>query len=162
LFNSTTTILIIFSSILLSSPAIGDLAPDFTLPDESNIRHSLSNYRGKNVILYFYPKDNTPGCTKEACSFRDSYEEIIELNTIIFGVSYDKPSKHKNFKSNFSLPFTLLSDVEGVVTKAYNANGWFFPKRKTYLIDSTGIIVKIYEKVDISNHTKDIIEFLSN
>ena len=155
-------ITIIFFSLMFSNPIIGELAPDFTLPDETNTNHTLSKYRGKNIILYFYPRDNTPGCTKEACSFRDSYSEIIELNTIIFGVSYDKPSKHQGFKSKFSLPFTLLSDIDGAVTKLYDANGWFFPKRKTYLIDPNGVIVKVYEKVDISNHTKDIIDFLSN
>jgi len=151
-----------FLSLAFSNPIIGELAPDFILPDESNTNHTLSNYRGKNVILYFYPRDNTPGCTREACSFRDLYSEIIELNTIIFGVSYDKPSKHQRFKSKFSLPFTLLSDIDGSVSKLYNADGWFFPKRKTYLIDSSGVIVQVYEKVDISNHTKDIIDFLSN
>ena len=141
---------------------LGKMAPGFTLPDQSNVNHTLSDYRGKNIILYFYPKDSTPGCTKEACSFRDSYIEITNLNTIIFGISYDSTQKHKYFKSKLSLPFTLLSDSKGDVTKSYNANGWFFPKRKTYIIDSEGVIVKIYDKVDISSHTKDIIEFLSN
>ena len=150
------------SSFLYGESLLGKIAPDFTLPDQSNINHTLSDYRGKNIVLYFYPKDSTPGCTKEACSFRDSYKEISNLNTIIFGISYDSPRKHQYFKNKLSLPFTLLSDIDGSISKSYNASGWFFPKRKTYIIDTTGIIIKIYDKVDISSHTKDIIEFLSN
>ena len=158
LFIATQLIL----SFAFGDSLLGKMAPDFTLLDQSNVSHTLSDYRGKNIVLYFYPKDSTPGCTKEACTFRDSYIEITNLNAIIFGVSYDSTEKHKYFKSKLSLPFTLLSDSKGDVTKSYNANGWFFPKRITYIIDTKGVIAKIYDKVDISSHTKDIIDFLSN
>lgn len=160
--NFRKHIILLLLTQLLPALKIGDIAPEFSLYDESNQKHTLSDYDGKNVILYFYPKDNTPGCTKEACSFRDTFKQITELNSIILGVSYDSIDKHKSFKSKYSLPFTLLSDSTGSVTKLYGANGWFFPKRKTYIIDKNGVIIEIYNKVDISTHIKDIVELLSH
>ena len=153
--------------ILLSSSAFSQLtiniqAPDFTLSDANGISHTLSDYQGQFVILYFYPKDNTPGCTKEACSFRDSFSEIRSQNAIILGVSWDSSKNHASFTEKYSLPFTLLSDIKGNVAKAYKAAGWFVPKRYTYIIDPKGEIVKVYTKFDISAHSEEIITFIQS
>jgi len=157
--------IIFLIAILATSSAqlkINIPAPDFTLNDANGIEHTLSDYKGQFVILYFYPKDNTPGCTKEACSFRDSFSEIKALNATILGVSWDSSKKHASFAEKYSLPFTLLSDTKAVVSKAYGAAGWFIPKRYTYIIDPNGIIVNVYTKIDISAHSAEIISFIQN
>ena len=136
------------------------LAPDFTLPDKFGNEKSLSDYRGQFVILYFYPMDNTPGCTLEACTFRDNYQGITALNAVVIGISWDTTTKHINFANKYKLPFTLLSDTKGIVSKRYDATGWFFPKRITYIIDPGGKILKVYENFDISTHSNAIISFL--
>ena len=136
------------------------MAPDFTLTDANGIPHTLTDYQGQFVILYFYPKDNTPGCTKEACSFRDSFSEIRAQNATILGVSWDSSKKHASFSKKHNLPFTLLSDINGDVTDVYKAAGWFMPKRYTYIIDPKGEIVNVYKKFDISSHSENIIKFL--
>ena len=156
----------IFLSILLittgfSQLKVNTVAPNFTLTDAAGIPHTLSDYQGQFVILYFYPKDNTPGCTKEACSFRDNFSQIRAQNASILGVSWDSSEKHASFSKKHSLPFTLLSDIEGDVTELYKAAGWFMPKRYTYIIDPGGQIIKIYTKFDISSHSENIIKFLS-
>ena len=153
--------------ILLTSSGFSQLttniqAPDFTLSDANGISHTLSDYQGQFVILYFYPKDNTPGCTKEACSFRDSFSEIRAQNATILGVSWDSSKNHVSFTEKYSLPFTLLSDIKGNVAKAYKAAGWFMPKRYTYIIDPKGEIVKVYTKFDISAHSEEIITFIQS
>ena len=155
----------IFFTILLlttgfSQLTVNTVAPDFTLIDAAGISHTLSDYRGQFIILYFYPKDNTPGCTKEACNFRDSFSQIRAQNAIILGVSWDSSEKHASFSEKYNLPFTLLSDIKGDVTEAYKAAGWFMPKRYTYIIDPVGKIVNIYKKFDISSHSENIIKFL--
>ena len=134
----------IFLTILLlitsgfSQLKINTIAPDFTLTDAIGNPHTLSNYQGQFVILYFYPKDNTPGCTKEACSFRDSFSQIRAQNATILGVSWDSSERHASFSKKYNLPFTLLSDIKGDVTEEYKAAGWFMPKRYTYIIDPKG------------------------
>ena len=155
----------IFFTILLlttgfSQLKVNTIAPDFTLTDGAGISHTLSDYRGQFIILYFYPKDNTPGCTKEACSFRDNFSQIRAQNATILGVSWDSSEKHASFSEKYNLPFTLLSDIKGDVTEAYEAAGWFMPKRYTYIIDPLGKIVNIYKKFDISSHSENIIKFL--
>ena len=146
----------------LSQLKVNTIAPDFTLDDANGISHTLSDYQGQFVILYFYPKDNTPGCTMEACNFRDNFSEFRAQNAIILGVSWDSSKNHASFTEKYSLPFTLLSDNQGDVSKKYDAAGWFMPKRYTYIIDPKGEIVKVYTKFDISAHSEEIITFIQN
>jgi peroxiredoxin Q/BCP len=133
----------------------GTKAPEFTLADQNGEMHSLSDYRGQKVILYFYPKDSTAGCTKEACGFRDRYPDIREKGAVILGVSKDSVKSHKNFEEKQELPFTLLSDPDKEVIQLYDV--WqektmygkkvFGVERSTYLIDEDGVIIKTYRKV---------------
>jgi len=135
----------------------GDLAPDFSLLDQAGVSQKLSTYRGSKVVVYFYPKDDTPGCTKEACSIRDDYA-LFEQNGIkVLGVSYDAPQSHLLFAEKYKLPFTLLSDTDKAVSKLYGTNGLFFSSRKTFLIDEQGIIRKIYEHVTVTGHGAEIL-----
>ena len=145
---------------------IGDIAPDFELPGSDGKNHKLSDYKGKKVILYFYPKDNTPGCTTEACDFRDNFKAIGDLNTIILGISKDNLNSHNKFIEKFNLHFVLLSDEEQVVCKLYDVikeKNMFGKKvmgieRSTFLIDENGLLIKEYRKVKVKGHVEAIIE----
>ena len=140
---------------------VGMKAPDFSLPDENGVNHKLSDYLGKRVILYFYPKDNTPGCTAQACGFSDLYPQISEKDAVVLGVSKDSIKSHKNFKEKFNLGFTLLSDSELEVIKLYDV--WKEKKlygkvsmgvlRTTYLIDENGIIINANDKVKAKDNS---------
>ena len=144
---------------------IGTKAPDFTLPDENGTLHTLEEYRGKKVILYFYPKDNTPGCTKQACGFSEMYPMFLEKGAVVLGVSKDSVASHKKFKEKYNLAFTLLSDSELSVIQAYDV--WKEKKnygkvsmgvvRTTYLIDEEGVIVKAYDKVKAAEDAAKMI-----
>lgn len=144
---------------------IGIKAPAFTLPDENGTLHTLEEYRGKKVILYFYPKDNTPGCTKQACGFSEMYPMFLEKGAIVLGVSKDSVASHKKFKEKYNLAFTLLSDPELSVIQAYDV--WKEKKnygkvtmgvvRTTYLIDEEGVIVKAYDKVKAAEDAAKMI-----
>ena len=133
----------------------GTMAPEFTLPDQNGTIHTLKEYRGKKVILYFYPKDNTAGCTKQACGFRDLYPQFTEKGAVVLGVSKDSVASHKKFKEKYQLSFPILSDTELQVIQAYDV--WKEKKlygkvsmgvvRTTYLIDENGIISKAFGKV---------------
>lgn len=146
----------------------GHPAPNFTLLDEDENKHSLSDYRGKPVVLYFYPKDDTPGCTKEACGFRDDYSDYIDAGVEILGVSPDTPKSHSKFKSKYDLPFHLLADTEKEVLKAYDA--WGIKKssgreyegvlRTTFLIDPQGNIAKVFKNVKPADHSAEILQAL--
>ena len=136
---------------------IGDNAPDFTLLDQNNIEHTLSDYIGKKIVVYFYPKDDTPGCTKEACSIRDNINAFEENDITVLGISYDSPKSHKKFAEKYNIPFTLLSDSNKSIAEAYNSNGFLMAKRNTFLIDPEGEIFKIYKKVDVTTHTDKIL-----
>jgi len=150
-------------SFSLCNLKVGDLAPDFKLQDQNAIYHTLKQYRGNNVVLYFYPKDFTPGCTKQACSLRDINAELLNRNTIVFGVSYDSNKKHANFSNKHNLNFSLLSDASKSIAKLYNANSCFFlHKRKTYVIDSNGIIAYIIDPVNIQTHNSIILSVLDS
>jgi peroxiredoxin Q/BCP len=148
--------------------AIGTKAPDFSLPDENGQVHSLTDYAGKKVILYFYPKDNTSGCTKQACGFRDLYPQFVEKNAVVLGVSKDSVASHQKFKEKFSLLFTLLSDVEKQAIVAYDVwkekNNYGVKSmgvvRTTYLIDENGVIVKAQEKVKAEQNPADMLAAL--
>ena len=147
---------------------VGSKAPDFTLPDQNGEKHSLSDYKGKKVILYFYPKDNTSGCTKQACGFSERYPQIREKGAIVLGISKDSVASHKKFEEKYGLAFTLLSDTELEVIKAYDC--WKEKKnygkvsmgvlRTTYLIDEKGIIVKAMDKVKAADNPQQMLEEL--
>lgn len=131
------------------------IAPDFTLLDESGVAHNLSDYIGDHVLLYFYPKDDTPGCTKQACAIRDAYDEFEKKGIQVIGISADSPESHKKFKAKYKLPFTLLSDKKKEVINIYGGT-----KRVSYLIDPMGFIVKTYPKVDPATHAETILKDL--
>lgn len=146
----------------------GNPAPDFTLPDETGASRRLSDFRGQPVVLYFYPKDDTPGCTTEACDFRDGYGTYQRAGVVILGISPDTPKKHTKFKEKYALPFTLLADEGHKVADVYGVWG---PKkmmgreyegilRTTFLIDKEGKIVKVFEKVRPEGHAREVIEAL--
>jgi len=137
---------------------IGQLAPDFSLKDQNDSLHALSNYRGQKMAIYFYPKDNTPGCTKEACSIRDIFSILKENNIKILGISYDNAENHRSFINKHKLPFDLLSDLDKSVSKQYCAKGWFMPQRKTILINEKGVIVYIFEEVNVGEHGLEIFK----
>lgn len=144
----------------------GDKAPKFSLYDDTGTLKSLDDFAGKKIVLYFYPKDNTPGCTKEACSLRDSYSIFSKNNVAIIGISYDSVEKHKKFKEQHHLPFPLLSDPSKEVAKKYGASyKWLFftapiPRRMTFIIDGQGNITKILRNVDVTTHTEKIVSIL--
>ena len=136
------------------------LAPDFTLPDQNGTVHSLSGYRGQWVLVYFYPKDDTPGCTKEACSFRDNLPNFDKLNVKVLGISADKPESHAKFVNKYGLNFTLLADPNRSAIKSYDAGG-LTTKRISYLIDPSGHIYKIYPKVKPIEHAEEVLADLA-
>lgn len=146
----------------------GTTAPDFALQDETGTTRRLSDYQGKPLVLYFYPKDDTPGCTKEACAFRDDYSAYQEAGLEILGVSPDSPGSHKKFKEKYQLPFTLLADQDHKVADAFGVWGpkKFMGKsyegvlRTTFLINEQGEIVRVYENVKPSEHSAEILEDL--
>ncbi len=137
--------------------SVGTTAPAFTVKDTHGNTVSLSDYQGKTVVLYFYPKDDTPGCTKEACSFRDSYSEYQGKDIVVFGVSMDDEVSHQAFTDKFSLPFPLLADVEGALTSAYDVSGGGYSKRVTFVIDGAGKISKVYDSIKTDTHAADIL-----
>lgn len=139
--------------------AVGSMAPDFTLPDQNGKTHTLSSYRGHRVALYFYPKDETPGCTAEACSIRDGRQQLEDAGIVVLGISHDTPESHREFVKKHGLNFTLLSDTKKEVSTKYGANGWLgMAARYTYLIDEQGKIVAILKEVNVSDHADEIIE----
>lgn len=147
---------------------IGTPAPDFTLPDQNGAPHTLSDYRGRRVILYFYPKDNTSGCTKQACGFAQLYPQFMEKGAVVLGVSKDSVASHKRFEQNHGLPFTLLSDEDRAVIQAYDV--WKEKKnygkvtmgvvRTTYLIDESGVIVRALGNVKAADNPAQMLEAL--
>ncbi len=147
---------------------VGQNAPEFSLSDQKGDKHSLKDYKGRWVLLYFYPRDNTPGCTKEACAIRDSYPGFEKLNIKVFGVSTDSVERHEKFASKFELPFTLLSDHEKKTVEDYNVwrlkkmagREYFGILRMSFLIDPDGKIAKIYPKVKPAEHAAQVLDDL--
>jgi len=137
---------------------IGTMAPEIAAPDQNGIEHKLSDYKGRWVLLYFYPRDNTPGCTTEACSLRDNYPHFKKIDAVVLGVSTDSIASHEKFVQKFNLPFTLLADFDRRVVKDYEADGLF--KRVSYLIDPEGKIAKSYEKVKPAEHAEAVLHDL--
>ena len=148
----------------------GILAPDFTLQDENGSPRRLSDYRGNPVVLYFYPKDDTPGCTTEACNFRDDYSAYDQESVTILGVSPDTSMKHAKFKAKYNLPFTLLADIDHRICDLYGV--WALKKfmgreymgvlRTTFLIDPTGMIQKVFENVKPADHSEEVLQALKS
>lgn len=141
-------------------------APLFTLPDESGTLHSLADYQGKWVVVYFYPKDDTPGCTVEACAMRDARDDLMNLGAEVIGISKDEPDAHEKFKSKYNLNFTLLSDPDAAVITAYGAWGkkQFGREgilRKTFIINPDGDVVKVYGRVTPLGHGDQVVAELS-
>jgi len=143
---------------------IGDDAPSFTLPDSQGNQINSNDFKGKWIVLYFYPKDDTPGCTAEACHFRDDLKLLESLGAKVIGISIDDSFSHKKFAEKYNLPFPLLSDASGEVASRYGALNNFLviklAKRYTYLINPQGKIEKIYLSVDTSKHSQEIIDDL--
>ncbi len=145
-------------------PKLGEAAPDFELPDQNGVTHGLKEYAGKWLVLYFYPKDDTPGCTQEACAFRDDLHQIEAMGAKVVGISVDDSDSHAEFAKKYHLPFPLLADKSTAVAARYgallNLGVFKVAKRYTFLIDPQGKIAKVYEKVETSKHSKEIIDDL--
>jgi peroxiredoxin Q/BCP len=143
----------------------GIQAPDFSLPDENDTIRRLSDFRGRTVVLYFYPKDDTPGCTTEACAFRDDYSAYVTADVVILGVSPDSAKSHDKFKAKFNLPFPLLADKDHLICEKYGVCGlkknygheYEGVLRTTFLIDTNGRIIKVFEKVKPSDHSAEVL-----
>ncbi len=146
----------------------GSLAPDFTLLDQNGETHTLSGYRGRWVLVYFYPKDDTPGCTKEACGIRDNFSEFERLNAKVLGISTDTVNSHGKFAEKYSLPFTLLADDGQEVVEQYGVWGektsfgktYFGTRRTSFLVDPEGKIARVYEKVKPDGHAMEVVQDL--
>ncbi|OGO31104.1 MAG: peroxiredoxin [Chloroflexi bacterium RBG_16_54_18] len=150
--------------------SMGTIAPDFTLLDETGTPRRLSDYRGQPVVLYFYPRDDTPGCTTEACGFRDDYDNYQRAGVTILGVSPDSPQKHTKFKEKYHLPFSLLADTEHEVCELYGVWGRkkFMGRefdgvfRTTFLIGADGVIIQVFENVKSDGHSAEILQALGS
>ena len=168
---AVVTAVIIFAALFVARtaragelPEVGQAAPDFKLPDQHGKQHALQDYRGKYLVLYFYPKDDTPGCTQEACAFRDDMNQLTELGAQVIGVSVDDSESHAEFARKYHLPFPLLADKNGDVAASYgallNLGIIKLARRFTFLLDPKGNIVREYLSVETSRHSKEIIEDL--
>ena len=146
----------------------GTKAPDFELPDQNGVMHTLKEYRGKKVVLYFYPKDNTPGCTRQACGFGELYPQFLEKDAVVIGISRDSTASHKKFEEKYNLPFVLLSDVNLEAIQAYDVwkeKNMYGKKtmgvvRTTYLIDEEGVITKAFGKVKAAENPGQMLSQL--
>jgi len=158
---TATALLLMGTSSLAEQVQMGDPAPDFELKDQGGQLHSIEDYRGNWVALYFYPKDDTPGCTTEACEFRDNIFAFKHLNCQILGISLDDVESHKAFAEKYSLPFPILADSAGTTADAYGVKskymGMSVAKRQTFLIDPEGNIAKHYETVDPDSHSQEVL-----
>lgn len=145
---------------------VGDSAPDFAAKNQDGEIVKLSDLRGRRVVLYFYPKDDTPGCTKEACSFRDANQIYADKNIEVLGVSTDDEASHRKFISKFDLPFALLADTDKTIVESYGVYGeksmygkkYLGVNRRTFLIDEQGVIKKIFDKVNVSEHADEVLK----
>lgn len=140
--------------------AVGTDAPEFTVKDTNGNTVSLSDFAGKTVVLYFYPKDDTPGCTKQACSFRDSISEYQNKDAVVLGVSADDEVSHQQFTQKYNLNFPLLADTDKKLIKAYDVDGGGYAKRVTYVIDGNGKIIHVDSSVNTTTHASDVLAAL--
>jgi peroxiredoxin Q/BCP len=149
----------------MTMPTVGQRAPDFSLPDQDGVIHGLSGYKGKWVLLYFYPKDNTPGCTIEACTIRDQFKDFQKIGAVVLGVSTDSVKSHKKFADGFNVPFTLLADEHKEVVGRYGVFGekkmmgrtYMGIRRTSFLINPGGKIAKVYERVKPEKHAAEVL-----
>jgi thioredoxin-dependent peroxiredoxin len=146
------------------TPRTGDLAPGFSLPDQHGKMHALADFRNKWLVLYFYPKDDTPGCTEQACTFRDDWHKLASMGAVVVGVSVDDVASHAAFAKKFSLPFPLLADTKGDVAarygSIYNLGLIKFARRNTFLIDPEGRIARVYLSASTSENSREVIDDL--
>ena len=160
-----TLILITFQINAHADKWQGKAAPNFDLPDQNGIFHTLKEYRGKWLVLYFYPKDDTPGCTTEAKNFTSDYKAIEKLGAVVVGASLDNIESHKKFAAKYNIPYTLLADKDEVMATAYdvvkNIPLMHYAKRQTFIINPQGVIAKFYEDVTASEHSQQVINDLS-
>jgi peroxiredoxin Q/BCP len=143
------------------SVEIGKPAPAFTLPASGGSEISLSDFKGKTVVVYFYPKDDTPGCTKEACDFRDSWTRVTGAGAVVLGVSADTVESHDKFKKKYELPFPLLSDRDHKMSEAYGTKGALGTERATFVIAPDGTVKDIFRKVKVSGHVDEVLEAIA-
>ena len=166
-FKSTITasaiaLLLALSSSSIAGLKVGNKAPNFSLQDQNNLTHTLSDYEGQWIVLYFYPKDDTPGCTTQACDFRDAVKRIITSKAVLFGLSLDSVRSHKLFAEKYNLPFSLLADETGEVSELYDSLSSFFKvaNRNTFIVDPEGNIAKIYLSVNPKTHSEMVLNDL--
>ncbi|MGZ3688842.1 MAG: peroxiredoxin [Bdellovibrionota bacterium] len=158
--KKSALILLFAGSFLSMALAPGEAAPEISAKNQEGKLIHLSDYRGKFVLLYFYPKDDTPGCTKEACSFRDETAKIKSLNTVVLGVSRQDEKSHREFRAKYHIPFDLLVDADGAVSKAYGVGtmpGIGLTRRQSILIGPDGRVIHFYESVDPAHHTQEVL-----
>ena len=163
----TVILMFVFSMTSFAQLKVGDKAPDFTANDQDGKKISLHDYVGKKVVLYFYPKDFTGGCTEEACNLRDNNDELVKAGYVILGISSDDETSHKSFKDKYSLPFSLLADTDKSINQKYgvwiekerDGKKFMGTARTTFLIDEKGVIFNIINKVDTKQHASQILKF---
>jgi len=157
-------VFLITSSPSIATPKVGEKAPNFSLQDQDNITHTLSDYEGQWIVLYFYPKDDTPGCTTQACDFRDAVKRIIASKAMVFGLSLDSVASHKLFAEKYNLPFSLLADETGEISELYDSLRKLlgYAKRNTFIVDPKGNIAKIYLSVDPKTHSQMVLSDLES
>jgi len=145
---------------------VGNPAPDFKLKDEQGNLRPRGEFLGRKLVIYFYPKDDTPGCRREACSFRDEYQTLVAAGIQVLGISYDSPESHRKFKEKYQLPFILLSDETREAARAYGAYapilGYLSPRRYTFLVNEQGIIIKIFIRVRVAEHAGEVLTAFKN
>ena len=161
---SVIAFLLALSSSSIAGLKVGDKAPNFALQDQNDITHNLSDYEGQWIVLYFYPKDDTPGCTTQACDFRDAVKRIIASKAVLFGLSVDSVRSHKFFAEKYNLPFSLLADETGEVSELYDSLSSFFKvaNRNTFIVDPEMNIVKIYLSVKPKTHSEMVLNDLNS
>ncbi len=157
----TVMLLAIYGSAAIANPEVGTAAPDFRLQDQAGDWHELGKYRGQWVTLYFYPKDDTPGCTTEACAFRDNIFAFEDIGATVLGISLDDVDSHAEFAQKYSLPFSLLADMDGAIAQKYGVlsdyGSFKMAKRQTFLIDPQGNIARRYTRVEPATHTEQVL-----
>ena len=161
---SVIAFILVLSSSSIAGLKVGDKAPNFALQDQNDMTHNLSDYEGQWIVLYFYPKDDTPGCTTQACDFRDAVKRIIASKAILFGLSLDSVRSHKLFAEKHNLQFSLLADETGEVSELYDSLSSFFKvaKRNTFIVDPEGNIAKIYLSVNPKTHSEMVLNDLNS
>jgi len=161
---SVIAFILVLSSSSIAGLKVGDKAPNFALQDQNDMTHNLSDYEGQWIVLYFYPKDDTPGCTTQACDFRDAVKRIIASKAILFGLSLDSVRSHKLFAEKYNLQFSLLADETGEVSELYDSLSSFFKvaNRNTFIVDPEGNIAKIYLSVNPKTHSEMVLNDLNS